>query len=684
MPRFGIALTAAIASVMLTASAQQAPPQQAGPPPAAVLQPTAPDVQQPVFRGRADVIRLDVSVLDKDRKPVRGLTDADFTVLEDGKPQRIVAVAEVDAAENDPEPTAWMRHVPSDIAYNDLSQRIGDGRLFAIILDDANVPWDDLDIIRTARDIGRDVIDHLGPSDVAAVVFPRDGGETEDFTNDRDKLLDAIDRFNPREPDPYSSFEPAPAFGGDTQRSSRLLSHSQCDKTDLAVPTFETVVARLATVPNRRKTIVYVSPGAAINFMARSGCPGELKDRMLDVFGEASRANINIYSIDPTGYGGYERYLANPIRRAGRPPMDMEGDRAAAGGAKMRQDFLRTMADYTGATATVNSDEVAPGIDGIFTEASSYYLIGYQTANGAPDGKYRKIEVKAKSGLTVRTRSGYFAPKSAGGTRDAKDQPTTADLGLIGMNRGAALPLAAMAVPVGLAGHDHDADVAVVLTVTLPAPRADVGETVTIIRNLYDSESRPGPPVVDRFNLVLAPPASGDELKYDLIWRMALAPGRYQLRLNASSKVTDTSGSVYPDIEVPDFTKARVSLSNLVLGAKPLDQRTDPLAKVLPIVPTTARDFSPGDDIAAFVRIFQGSGAAVGPVTMNVQVLDVHNAKKMDTTATLAPDAFGAHAAGFQFDLPLKTLDHGPYVLSVTATPAGGPPVRRDLVFRVR
>jgi hypothetical protein len=240
-----------------------------------------------------------------------------------------------------------------------------------------------------------------------------------------------------------------------------------------------------------------------------------------------------------------------------------------------------------------------------------------------------------------------------------------------------------MAVPVGLTGHDRDADIAVVLTVTLPAPRADVGETVTIIRNLYDSESRPGPPVVDHFNLVLAPPATGDELKYDLIWRMTLAPGRYQLRLNATSKVTDTSGSVYPDIEVPDFTKARVSLSNLVLGAKPLTQRTDPLAKVLPIVPTTARDFSPGDDIAAFVRVFQGSGA-VGPVTMNVQVLDVHNVRKMDTTATLAPDAFGQRAAGFQFDLPLKTLDHGPYVVSVTATPAGGPPVRRDLVFRVR
>ncbi len=47
---------------------------------------------QDPFRTGVDVIQLDVSVLDDERRPVRGLSAADFTVLEDGKPQRIVAV----------------------------------------------------------------------------------------------------------------------------------------------------------------------------------------------------------------------------------------------------------------------------------------------------------------------------------------------------------------------------------------------------------------------------------------------------------------------------------------------------------------------------------------------------------------------------------------------------------------
>src|SRR3954462_3414297 len=78
-----------------------------------------PQTPAPTFRVGVDAVQLDVSVLDRDRRPVRGLTAADFTVLEDGKPRRIVAFS---AIELPPMPAAVTPSgadtVPPDVVSN--------------------------------------------------------------------------------------------------------------------------------------------------------------------------------------------------------------------------------------------------------------------------------------------------------------------------------------------------------------------------------------------------------------------------------------------------------------------------------------------------------------------------------------------------------------------------------------
>ena len=47
--------------------------------------------QRPQFRAGVDLVEVEVSVLDRERQTVHGLTAADFAVFENGKPQPIVA-----------------------------------------------------------------------------------------------------------------------------------------------------------------------------------------------------------------------------------------------------------------------------------------------------------------------------------------------------------------------------------------------------------------------------------------------------------------------------------------------------------------------------------------------------------------------------------------------------------------
>src|SRR6185436_17039064 len=125
-----------------------------------------------------------------------------------------------------------------------------------------------------------------------------------------------------------------------------------------------------------------------------------------------------------------------------------------------------------GARSIVGTERLEAGIDRIFEEDGSYYLFGFQSSNGSPDGKFRKVSVKVKrSGLTVRSRSGNYAPRPGQiETKEEKGIPSTQDLGLSGMTSPTGVPLRTSVVATGLAkSGGRAASVAIVLTARLPA-----------------------------------------------------------------------------------------------------------------------------------------------------------------------------------------------------------------------
>src|SRR4051812_30392123 len=83
----------------------------------------APVPQQPSFRSAVDLVQIDVSVLGKDRRPVKGLTAADFTIFEDGKRRDVATFAFVDAPDPELPAAGWMRTIPADVSDNHFDDR---------------------------------------------------------------------------------------------------------------------------------------------------------------------------------------------------------------------------------------------------------------------------------------------------------------------------------------------------------------------------------------------------------------------------------------------------------------------------------------------------------------------------------------------------------------------------------
>ena len=149
-------------------------------------------IGKPQFRAGVELIQLDVAVLDDNRQPVRGLSAADFTVLDDGvaKPIRAFTPIELAARARSTE-AAWTADVPPDVATNQVGQQ--DGRL-VIILMDRSIPAHEATF--SAKKIAAAAVDALGPGDLAAVVSTSNGA-VQNLTADRERLLRAINHGDP-------------------------------------------------------------------------------------------------------------------------------------------------------------------------------------------------------------------------------------------------------------------------------------------------------------------------------------------------------------------------------------------------------------------------------------------------------------------------------------------------------
>ena len=651
----------------------------------------------PQFRAGVDLVHLDVSVLDRDRRPVKGLTAADFTILEDGKPQQVVAFSSVDLPDPAPPSTPWMRDVAPDVRRNtELAER----RLVTIVMDDATMPFDQV-MIKSAREIGRLVVEKLGPNDLAAVVYTRDNRNAQEFTSDRARLLKAVE-----------SFEYAGRQVGLPGNAAAVLAVAESPAFFASVGTIRRVAETLASLPQRRKAVVFVTVGvpasveaAAEIVMAGGGQRGatetgavmrQVFQQMRETYRQAQLANVNIYPVSPAGVGGMAA-LVQTERMKGSYVPDYETPANYL-------DFLVGMAENTGGRAFPERNEFATALTQVFLENGSYYLLGFSSALAARDGKHHRIEVKTnRPGVTVRTRSGYYSERPADARAASEVAPLTAALS--GLLPKTDVGLEAMAAPFAVPGKP-EAGVVVVLTVHDQAAARSTRTTqkVNVQLSAFTQEGAPRGGERYETDVTLRPGPAG-AIEFEILSGLALKPGRYQLRLSAHLDADSKTGSVYYDLEVPDFTARPVSMSGVLLTAdpRPVSTDTDRIRAWVPVAPTARRTFAPADRVTAFARVYQGgptSAAAPDPgrpgrqiptrdalqgAQLTASITDTHGTVRDRRTVVMAPDTFGVNdrMAEFRMDLPLKGLSAGEYLLTLEATSPRGS-ARRDVRFSVR
>jgi VWFA-related protein len=632
----------------------------------AVLSGQSPQGATPVFRSGVEIVRLDVSVLDKQRMPVRGLAAADFTVLEDGKPRPVVVFSAIDLADVVTErPAKWMREVTPDVATN----RLDDRRIVVLVLDDATLPPDPA-MVETTKRIGRQVIEGLGPGDLLSVVYTADNRRPQDFTTDRAKLSAAVERIT----------------GGISAHPWYLNASS--------IGTLNGVMEYLKTLPERRKVVVYVSVGVPIDHAAMAPVLAstlmnnsavkdreqmlQLIDEMKRIFAQARPANVNVYAVDPSGLGGLEFYfVGHGVQQE-----------AAHARAMLFLDYLQTVAGNTDGLAIINTNAPETRVAEIFRENQSYYLLGYEPVSGKHDGGLHRIEVKVdRPDVHVRSRNLTEAPSE----KQDKDAKAAAPLAkaLSGILPNADVPLSVTAAPFALPGGKT---AAVVIALGMQQDLSGmplfsrVAEAVDLRTSAFTLEGDPRETNHEKVMVTLLPGPGGD-VRYDVLSRIDLRPGRYELRLAAYSGTLDKSGSVYVDVEVPDFAKAPVSLSGLVVGLTPAPASApkDVVLSLLPFAPTSERTFRRTSRVVVFARVYQGGKSPLAPVNLTASILDDHDAKVFDQAQHLGADQFDpkARAADYRLEMPLRDLSPGAHVLIVETT-LGKETARRDLVFEMR
>jgi VWFA-related protein len=640
-----------------------------------------PDQQEPVatFRAGVRAIQIDAVVTDAAGNPVRGLTEADFEILEKGRPQPITTFEAVDIP---------IEAQLPDLADADVVTNEGDGRIYLIVIDSISVENAPL----AKRELRQFFAEHFGPSDTAAIMFldKAHSNAGQDFTSNRRLLIKGVDSIIGDEPVVPGSASP---FGQTLNPSAALLSRNRMSR-------LKDLTEFLNKVPGRRKAMLLVSEAIGFDANDFKDYAGTIMTPAAQdahaAMTAATRGNIAIYPINPAGLSPDSPGVAPSV---GAPPTaaELEGVQAQRLMIQSATLELRTVAAATGGFALVNSNNFGDTFTRLVQENSVYYMLGFNSAQEKDDGRYVPVQVRVKRpGLKVLAKEGYIAPFKGKDSVTSPERNPGVGSALASPIPVGGVTLRAFAAP--FKGKGKTASVLVALAMDpnrlglMELPDGGLRGSIDVRMVATDVRAKVLPQIRQVGNITIPAQARGDVARdgLHLLTKTDLQPGRYQLRIAIGT--AQRGGSVIYDVEVPDYSKKDVAMSGVVLrgGNDPEGvflPTGDPLEALKVRAPTTARVFSRSDRVTAYAEIYDTTGGK--PHTVEARAVLRSEAGEVTPIVTASRSTEELKKTGdmlrFETPLPLNGLSAGRYVFALEVkSSAGGDSITRTIPFRVR
>jgi len=643
----------------------------------------------------SNIVLTNVVVRDKKTgEVVKGLKASDFTVLENGKPQKVSSfdfqsVDEAVALKENATVSGKTPTIADLVKHNfaaDPSQ-LKDHRLIVMFFDLSTMQPEDID---RAVEAAQDYINKkMQAADLVALVSMSTAlNMDQDFTSDKSALLKGVGRYNGSQGTGFAAGNEGGNSGGTADDASSFTaddSEYNALNTDRELYAIRTIAKSLEKV-DQRKSLLYFSGG-----LTRQGIENQASMRAAT--NAAVRANMAIYSVDSRGLQALP-----PVGDASKG--SLRGTAAYSGGAMQSQldanfgsqEVLATLSSDTGGKAFFDSNDFAPAFQQIQHDTEAYYIVGFRSTNTARDGSYRRLTVKLnRNDVKIEYRPGYYAPA------DFQHQKTEDREQALNEQMHSELPATDVAVYLqALYFRMEDNRFFVPVSLIVPGsqiPFVKNGDrskaNIDILGQVKNAQGIAVGNVRDTVKLTLDAAQQVERKNIQYSTGFTLAPGRYHLKFVVRENETGRMGSFETDLQVPDLKKSPLKLSSIVLASQQTSNTTkktvNPLVRDgVEWVPNVPHVFRQDQHLYFLYEVYDparvksdGPAPATSPglgrrpsgavkVLTSIEFLSggvkVYETPLVEATAVNVPDR---GAVAFQFDVPLAQLKPGTYICQV-------------------